>query len=115
MERVYIISRKSDKIPEASEEIKILGINDNGLFDKLGISIDNVLEKGIIKRLIVYTGEAPDLVPLTYVWVPEFQADFLLFNFDNLKEQYTLTSQWAKTHDPVPLGDYLLPYLIKKR
>ena len=59
--------------------------------------------------------DAPELVDRTYVWIPKYNADFLLFNFDNLKEQYDLTSQWAKTHDPVPLGNFLLPYLLKKK
>jgi hypothetical protein len=30
------------------------------------------------------------------------------------KEQYILTSEWAKSHDPVPLGDFLLPYILKE-
>jgi predicted acylesterase/phospholipase RssA len=114
VERVYIISRKSDSIPKVSEELRILGINDRGVFDKLGISIDNILKKGIIKRLKAYAIEAPELVPRTFVWVPDFQADFLMFNFGKLKEQYDLTTQWAKTHDPVPLAEYLLPYLLKE-
>jgi predicted acylesterase/phospholipase RssA len=115
VERVYIVSRKSDSIPEVSEELRVLGINDKGRFDKLGISLDNILKKGMIKRLEAFASEAPELVPLTYVWIPDFQADFLMFSFSNLKEQYDLTSQWAKTHNPVPLADYLLPYLLKKK
>jgi hypothetical protein len=114
VERVYIISRKSDSIPKVSEELKILGINDRGVFDKLGISIDNILKKGIIKRLKAYAIEAPELVPRTFVWIPDFDADFLMFNFGKLKEQYDLTTHWAKTHDPVPLAEYLLPYLLKE-
>jgi predicted acylesterase/phospholipase RssA len=114
IKRVYFISRKSDSIPAVSEELKVLGINDRGVLDKLGISIDNILKKGLIKRLEAYSGEAPELVPLSYVWIPDFQADFLMFNFSNLKEQYDMTSQWAKTHDPVLLSEYLLPYLLKK-
>jgi predicted acylesterase/phospholipase RssA len=54
VERVYFISRKSDSIPEVSEELRILGINDKGMLDKLGISLDNILKRGIIKRLKVY-------------------------------------------------------------
>jgi predicted acylesterase/phospholipase RssA len=114
VERVYIISRKSDSIPEVSEELRVLGINDKGRFDKMGISLDNILKKGMIKRLEAFSVQSPDLVPLTYVWIPDFQADFLMFSFSNLKEQYDMTSQWAKTHNPVPLADYLLPYLLKK-
>jgi hypothetical protein len=47
--------------------------------------------------------------------MPDFEESFLMFNFDDLKEQYTLTARWAKTHDPMPLGDYLLYYLVKKK
>jgi predicted acylesterase/phospholipase RssA len=115
VERVYIISRKSDSIPAVSEELQKLGINDNGLFDKLGISIDNIMKKGIIKRLKAYAEEAPELIPRTYVWIPDFKKDFLMFNFDKLEEQYTLTTEWAKTHEPVVLGNFLLPYLLGKK
>lgn len=107
VERVYIVSRKSDSIPEVSEELRILGLNDRGIFDKLGISLDNILYKGFIKRLEAFANEAPDLIPRTYVWVPDFRADFLMFSFSNLKEQFELTAEWADTHEPVPLSEYL--------
>ncbi|MFN8211996.1 MAG: hypothetical protein U0T33_13660, partial [Bacteroidales bacterium] len=113
--KVYIISRKSDSIPSVSEELRVLGINDNGLFDRMGVSVDNILKKGIIKRLTAYAMEAPELIPRTWVWVPEFRENFLLFDFEKLQDQYTTTAKWAKTHDPVPLGNYLLPYLINKK
>ena len=96
VEKVYIISRQSDSLPEISEELKGLGINDKGLFDKLDISLDAILRKGVLKRLQAYAAEAPELVPLTYVWIPDLKTNFLLFNFNNLKEQYDITSQWAK-------------------
>lgn len=108
VKKVYIISRKSDNVPEVSEELKGLGIDDKGIFDRLGISLDAILRKDFIKGLKAFTKEAPGLVPDTYVWIPDFNADFLLFNFENMKEQYTITTQWAKTHNPVPLTDYLL-------
>jgi predicted acylesterase/phospholipase RssA len=107
VEKVYIVSRKADSLPEISEELKGLGLEDNGLFDNLGISLDAILERGLIKRLEAFATEAPELVPLTDVWIPDFQADFLMFNFDHLKEQYELTSQWAKTHNPLPLEEFL--------
>jgi predicted acylesterase/phospholipase RssA len=115
VEKVFVISRKSDSIPEISEELKSIGLNDKGLFDKLGISIDAVLKRGIIKGLESFAREAPDLVELTQVWIPDFDKDFLLFSFENLKNQYVLTSQWAKNHNPVSLSDYLLPYLLKSK
>ena len=107
VEKVYIIRRKSDKIPEVSEELRGLGIDDKGIFDRLGISIDAFLQKDFIKSLKNFRGKAPELVPETYVWIPGFSEDFLLFNFENMKEQYRLTSEWAKTNQPVLLNDYL--------
>jgi hypothetical protein len=115
VEKVYIISRKSDSIPEISEELKGIGINDNGVFDRIGISMDNILNRGLLKRLEAFSKEAPELVERSYVYVPDYPADFLMFNFENLKQQYVLTSEWAKTHDPEPLADYLLPYLLKEK
>jgi predicted acylesterase/phospholipase RssA len=110
VEKVYIISRKSDSIPAVSEELKVLGINDRKLFDDLGVSIDDIMKKGIIKRLKALKTEAPELVPLTYIWIPDFHRDFLMFNFDNLKEQYTMTTEWARNNNPVPMEEYLKPY-----
>ncbi len=115
VKQVFIISRKSDSIPRVSEELKNIGINDKGLFDKQGINLDNILKRGILKRLEAYAKDAPDLVPLTYVWIPDFKEDFLFFDFDSLKTQYTVTSEWAKTHDPVPLAEYILPYLLDSK
>lgn len=114
VEKVYIISRKSDSIPQISKELQLLGIDDKGMFDRLGISLDNILQKGIYKRLEAYAREAPDHVAITRVWVPDFNASFPMFNFNNLEAQYKITSEWAKTHQPVPLAEYLLPYLLDK-
>jgi hypothetical protein len=114
VEKIYFISRKSDSIPEISEELKVLGINDKGRFDKLGISLDNILKKGLIKRLEAFADQAPDLINRSYVWIPDFTQDFLMFSFSNLREQYELTTKWAKTHDPVPLDDYLALYRSRK-
>lgn len=110
VEKVYIISRKSDSEPEISKELSGLGINDRGIFDKLNISLDAILSKGILKRLEEYAASAPELIPLTYVWIPQYSANFLLFNFDDLKEQYLLTTQWARKNDPVPLEEFLLTH-----
>lgn len=107
VEKVYIISRKNDSIPEVSEELKALGIDDKGRFDKMGISIDNIFMKGIIKRLEAFAEEVPELESRTYVYVPGFREHFLFFNFDNLKEQYLQTAKWAKQNDPVLLRDFL--------
>jgi predicted acylesterase/phospholipase RssA len=88
--KVYIVSRKSDSIPEISEELKGLGIDDKGRFDKLGVSLDNILQKGIIKRLEAYAVEAPELILLSYVYIPAFKENFRLFDFEKLEDQYIL-------------------------
>jgi hypothetical protein len=113
--KVYIVSRKSDSIPNLSEELRGLGIDDKGRFDKMGISLDNILWKGLLKSLDAYAKEAPELILRSYVWVPDFPENFLMFNFDNLSEQYIVTSKWARTHNPVPLGDFLLYYKEVKK
>lgn len=105
--KVYIISRKSDSIPQVSEELRLLGINDRGLFDKAGISLDAILKKGIIKRLEAYMEEAPELTDRTYIWIPDFEENFPLFGFDKMKDQYEITSKWAKSHNPVPLKEFM--------
>ena len=115
VDKVYIISRKCDSIPEVSEELMNLGINDRGIFDRLGISLDEILKKGIIKRLKAYANEAPELVSRTFVWMPDFKADFLMFDFSNLQEQYEMTSQWARINEPVPLADFIRAEKKKER
>ncbi len=115
VESVYVISRKNDSIPEVSEELKSLGIDDKGRFDKLGISLDNVLMKGIIKRLQAYATEFPDLVARSYVYIPKFSENFLMFRFENLEKQYQLSSAWARRNDPIPLADFLLSHKLKAR
>ncbi len=113
--KVFIISRKSDSIPNLSEELRSIGIEDKGRFDRMGISLDNILWRGLLKSLNAFAKEAPELILRSYVWVPDFPENFLMFNFDDLKEQYILTSEWAKTHNPIPLGDYLLYYKEVKK
>jgi hypothetical protein len=107
VERVYIVSRKSDSIPEISDELKNLGIDDRGIFNKLGISFDVIMSKGTYRKLEAFADDAPELVPRTYVWIPEFNGNFLMFSFDNLKKQYMTTYKWARKHNPVPLTDFL--------
>lgn len=115
VEKIYIISRKSSSIAEISDELRALGVKDTGHFERLGFSIDRIMRKVLLNRLGNFAHEAPELILLSYVWVPDFDQDFLMLNFNNLEEQYLVTQSWAKTHDPVPLGDFLLYNKLKKR
>ena len=74
-----------------------------------------VLSRGIYKRLEAFADEAPELVPRTYVWIPEFNGNFLMFNFDNLKQQYMMTYKWARKNNPVPLADFLEQHTGRKK
>jgi predicted acylesterase/phospholipase RssA len=115
VEKVYIISRKEDSRTAISEELKALGIDDDGVFDDFDIPYDPSLKNGIVKRLEDYAEEAPELVPLTYVWIPDFKEDFLMFNFESMKEQYEITTRWAKKNKPKTLTEYLTPYRADKK
>ncbi|HEX2967484.1 MAG TPA: patatin-like phospholipase family protein [Bacteroidales bacterium] len=111
--KVYIISRKSG-IANVSEELKALGINRKGM-DMLGNSLDNILKRLMINRLTAFAREAPEMIMSSYVWIPDFNQDFLMFSFNKLKEQYTITKSWAQNNDPIPLGDFLLYNKMKKK
>jgi predicted acylesterase/phospholipase RssA len=114
-EKVIIVSRKADKQPELSEELRNLGINDKGLLDKLGISLDEILFRGFIKGLERLQKEDPDLAERTFIYVPDFQEDFLLFDFNNLRDQYDVTRKWASNHLPVPMKQYLQSVVGKEQ
>lgn len=115
VEKVYIISRKTDSIADIGKELADLGFRDRKIFERLGTTLEDYLRKDIIKRLEEFQEKAPDLSARTYVWIPEFKQNFFLMNFNNLKEQYTVTQQWARNHDPVPLDQFLAPYRKKER
>lgn len=107
VKKVIIVSRKSDSEPDISEELKTLGITDKGFFDKLNISLDEILFKGFIKAMKAMQEEAPALAERTEVYIPEFPDNFLLLDFNNLGKQYEVTKKWAQNHKPVPLETYL--------
>ena len=96
VKKVIIVSRKSDLEPDVSEELKTLGITDKGFFDKLGISLDEILYKGFIRSMKALEKEAPDLSERTEVYIPDFPNNFLLLDFNNLEQQYKVTKAWAE-------------------
>ena len=113
VKRVYIISRKTE-IGSVSEELEVIGIESRAL-DRFGNSFDHLMKKHLINRLTAFAKEAPEMILKSYVWIPDFDQDFLLFNFNNLEEQYTITKSWARVNDPLPLGDYLLFNKLSKK
>lgn len=84
VEKVFIVSRKTDNVRDMSEE-----------------------PTRLLKRLNNFQKETPELVDRSYVRIPDFQQNFLMFSFGKMKGLYDLTSQWAQTHNPVLFNDYL--------
>lgn len=107
VEKMIIISRKRDSIPNTNLELEQFGIDKFKFFDKLGVSPEAISNRGFYKRLKELEVESPSLAERTYVYVPDFEEEFLMFDFTTLKKQYEVTSRWAQTHSPVLLKDYL--------
>jgi predicted acylesterase/phospholipase RssA len=113
--KVFIIGRKQGFSSDLDEELKMLGINNRRNYDRLGPAMDNLLRRHLLNKLEAFARGAPDMIYKTYVWIPDFEQDFLMFNFSKMEEQYTLTKSWAQVNDPVPLGDFLLYNKLKKK
>lgn len=107
VEKMIIISRKRDTIANLNDELLQFGIDKFKFLDKMGFSPEAISNKGFFKSLKELRKEAPSLADRTYIYVPDFKEDFLMFDFNTLNQQYEVTSQWAKTHSPVPLTQYL--------
>lgn len=115
VEKVYIISKKPGNFTGIGKELDFLGVDNKGRMDRYASSLDRIMRKILINRLGAYARQAPEMIYHSYVWIPDFEQDFMMFNFNNLEEQYSLTSAWAKHNDPVPLGDFLLYNRLKRR
>jgi predicted acylesterase/phospholipase RssA len=113
--KVFIISRKIASLAEISEELNLLGVENKGRLDKVMPSFDYLIRRHMMNRLEAFAKEAPELIYSSFVWIPDFEQDYLMFNFSNLEEQYVITREWAANNDPVSLGDYLLYNKLKKK
>jgi len=107
VEKMIIVSRKRDTISNFNDELQQFGIDKFKFLDKMGFSPEAISNKGFYKGLKELQKFAPDLAERTYVYVPDFKEEFLMFDFSNLNRQYEVTSEWAKTHLPVPLKEYM--------
>lgn len=107
VEKMIIISRKRDTIPNMNKELLQFGIDKFKFFDKMGVSPESISNRGFYKRLKEIQKESPALAERTYVFVPDFKEDFLMFDFSNLQKQYEITTAWAQTNKPISLNQYL--------
>jgi len=104
---MLVISRKSDAVPDLAEELELLGVQKGQLFDKLGISLEDITQEGFLLKYRTLIRDYPALAEKTRIYVPDFDRVFHMFDFNSLNEQYTVTMDWAQTHHPVPLKDYV--------
>ncbi|MEZ5105075.1 MAG: patatin-like phospholipase family protein [Draconibacterium sp.] len=110
VQKVIIVSRKADLEPDVNQELKEVGVHDFRIFNKIGVSLDEILLKGFISGLKEYKEALPELAKKTFVYVPNFKEKFLLLDFNDLEKQYSLTKKWAKKNNLVPLEKYLNKY-----
>lgn len=106
-EKMIIVSRKNIPETDISPELKALGIKDTKLREKLGASVEHFSMEGFIKKLILLKETDPQLAARTYVYVPDFEQDFPMLDFNNFRLQYKVSSAWAATHQPIPLDQYI--------
>jgi predicted acylesterase/phospholipase RssA len=105
--KMIIISRKRDTIPDLDEELKQFGIQELKVLSKIDIAPDNLTNNAFYKRLNELNNQYPSLADRTFVYVPNIGENFLMFDFSTLSQQYDLTSNWAKKHNPIPLRQFL--------
>ena len=107
VDTLIIVSRKSDTKQGIKNEVDKFGDTDSKTFDKLSYWIDNLAMNGFIRSMKEIQKEYPELAARTYVYIPDFDENFALLDFTEMKRQYNVTATWAQTHNPVPLNQYL--------
>lgn len=114
VERVIIISRKRDADMTLAQELKPFGYELKAKGNN-NLSPDVLTSMGFWRRLEHLNKRYPELADKTWVFVPDYDYSFPMFDFNNLKEQYELTYQWAQSNSPVKLNEFLKrkPKLIK--
>jgi predicted acylesterase/phospholipase RssA len=110
VDTLIIVSRKSDTRNGINKELQDFGNADSRLFDRLSLWIDNLAMNGFIKGMKELQQKYPELAARTYVYIPDFQENYALLDFRDLKDQYTVSATWAKSHKPVPLSQFLAKY-----
>lgn len=106
VERVIIISRKRDRDMTLSEELKPFGYELKTL-NGVEFSPDLLTSVGFWRRLEYMSKRYPELASRTWVFVPDYEYSFPMFDFNNLKQQYDLTYHWAQKNSPVTLNEFL--------
>jgi len=101
VEKMIIICRKLDTEAGLRKELRELGVNRVDKVDKLGISLEEMGRKSFKKSLLALQKQAPSLAGRTFLYIPEINKDFPLFDFHSLREQFEDTKEWARSNKPV--------------
>lgn len=107
VDTLIIVSRKSDTKQGIQNEVAKFGDTDSRTFDKMSYWIDNLAMNGFIRSMKEIQKEYPELAARTYVYIPDFEENFALLDFSEMRRQYEVTANWAETHKPIPLNQYL--------
>lgn len=107
LDRMIIISRKPDTEEGLRAELQAMGINRIDLIDKLGIALEDMAQRAFLKGLESLMKEAPMLSEKTFIYLPAIPGEFSLFDFTKMKEQYLASMKWARSHQPIPLANFL--------
>jgi len=105
--RMIIVSRKLDTEEGLRAELLNMGVNRLDLVDKLGIALEDLAQRAFFRGLESLMKDAPVLSEKTYIYLPAIRGEYALFDFNNLKDQYLVSREWARTHKPIALDLFL--------
>jgi predicted acylesterase/phospholipase RssA len=108
--KMLIVGRKMGNNETFAMELSEMGIEHYEWFNRVGISIEDIEKKALIKRLQKIEKESPGLAAKTYLLIPDFPENYTMFDFNNMREQYATARKWARANKPVPLNDFLLNF-----
>jgi predicted acylesterase/phospholipase RssA len=115
LDTLIIVSRKTDSELNIRDELYALGLRDTKLFEKMGVSVQRYSKGSFLSKLEELQMLEPALAARTYVYVPDFEQDFPLLNFNTMNDQYEATSEWARHNKPLLLSEYLRRNSLKHR
>jgi predicted acylesterase/phospholipase RssA len=106
-ERMIIVSRKLDTEMDFGQMVDAAGLKNRKVYDRLGDYLVNYSKRNFEQKLMELQEVNPGLAARTYIYLPDFEQNFSLLDFDSMKVQYDLTREWAGKNQPILLADYL--------
>lgn len=110
VKKMIIVGRKMGNNETFAIELGEMGIEHTEWLNRVGISIEDIEKKALLKRLLKLEKESPDLAAKTFVMIPDFPQNYTMFDFNNMREQYATARMWARLNKPVPFKDFILSY-----